>query len=128
MNQLRLVCLSLTPNLRCVGFGFGDVIALTIPPGIEVIFSLLFIYLFSGPNRQVFKYLGVQNHSIWLYQQGTNPPRCRRCFVFYMGTVGHVVACRPRSADVFAGLQSARFPRRYVHTNSFDHPMIGSRD
>ncbi|KAG8216074.1 hypothetical protein J3R82DRAFT_8074 [Butyriboletus roseoflavus] len=45
MSSLSLVCLSLTPNLRCVGFTLGQYKALIIPPVIEVIISLLFIYL-----------------------------------------------------------------------------------
>ncbi|KAF8548293.1 hypothetical protein OG21DRAFT_1564865 [Imleria badia] len=47
MNQLSLVCLSLTPNLRCVGFTLGQSEALIIPPAIEVILSLFFIYLWA---------------------------------------------------------------------------------
>ncbi|KAH0831207.1 hypothetical protein J3R83DRAFT_13786 [Lanmaoa asiatica] len=45
MTQLSTVCLSLTPNLRCVSFTLGQSEALIIPPVIEVIISLFFIYL-----------------------------------------------------------------------------------
>ncbi|KAG9307980.1 hypothetical protein JVU11DRAFT_12028 [Chiua virens] len=61
MSKPSLICLSLSPNLRCFGFTIPQFATLIIPPVIEVIISLLFIYLCSGPDRQVFNVLsGIQ--------------------------------------------------------------------
>jgi len=51
MKHLSLVCLSLTANLRCLGFTLGQFATLIVPPTIEAIISTLFIYLYSGPCR-----------------------------------------------------------------------------
>lgn len=102
MSSPSLVCLSLTPNLRCVGFTPGQLEALIIPPVIEVVISLLFIYLYSGPGRQVFEsFWGSQSFHL-VRQAGANSPCSGRHFVFRMVTAGHVVARGPRSADFFA--------------------------
>ncbi|KAG7092869.1 hypothetical protein E1B28_009181 [Marasmius oreades] len=46
------ICLSSAPNLRCFPFSKNEYIAITVPTGLEIIFSSYLIFVNRGPGRK----------------------------------------------------------------------------